>query len=80
MRTVYFVSNVFPEAIETQVGGFLLDRALQFQSVPPLQPAYNMGGANHLSEVKTIHMVLIENLNDTGYSIMWGGSKCSYNC
>ena len=55
LRTVYFVSNVFPEAMETQVGRVQLDRALQFQSVPPLRPAYNMGGVNRLSEVKKKH-------------------------
>ena len=41
-----FVSNVFPETMETQVVRVLLDRTLQFQSIPPLLPAYNkyMGG------------------------------------
>ena len=36
-----FVSNVFPEAMETQVVRVQLDRTLQFQSIPPLLPAYN---------------------------------------
>ena len=36
-----FVSNVFPEAMETQVVRVQLDKTLQFQSIPPLLPAYN---------------------------------------
>ena len=47
---VCFVSNVFPEAMETQVVRVQLDRILQFQSIPPLLSAYNkyMGGVDHL--------------------------------
>ena len=49
-----FVSNVFPEAMETQVVRVQLDRTLQFQSIPPLLPAYNkyMGGVDRLSQVR----------------------------
>ena len=49
---VCFVSNVFPEAMETQVVRVQLDRTLQFQSIPPLLPAYNkyMGGVDRLSQ------------------------------
>ena len=45
---VCYVSNVFPEAMETQVVRVQLDRTLQFQSIPPLLPAYNkyMGGVD----------------------------------
>ena len=45
-----FVSNVFPEAMETQVVRVQLDRTLQFQSIPPLLPAYNkyMGDVDRL--------------------------------
>ena len=52
-----FVSNVFPEAMETQVVRVQLDRTLQFQSIPPLLPAYNkyMGGVDHLSQVRKIY-------------------------
>ena len=32
---VCFVSNVYPEAMETQVVRVQLDRTLQFQSIPP---------------------------------------------
>ena len=51
---VCFVSNVFPEAMETQVVRIQLDRTLQFQSIPPLLPAYNkyMGGVDRLSQVR----------------------------
>ena len=51
---VCFVSNVFPEAMETQVVRVQLDRTLQFQSIPPLLPAYNkyMGGVDRLSQVR----------------------------
>ena len=51
---VCFVSNVFPEAMETQVVRVQLDRTLQFQSVPPLLSAYNkyMGGVDRLSQVR----------------------------
>ena len=51
---VYFVSNVFPEAMETQVVRVQLDRTLQFQSIPSLLPAYNKykGGVDRLSEVR----------------------------
>ena len=50
---VCFVSNVFPEAMETQVVRIQLDRTFQFQSIPPLLPAYNkyMGGVDRLSQV-----------------------------
>ena len=41
LRIICFVSNVFPEAMETQVVRVQLDGGLQFQSVPPLLPAYN---------------------------------------
>ena len=46
--------NVFPEAMETQVVRVQLDRTLQFQSIPPLLPAYNkyMGGVDRLSQVR----------------------------
>ena len=49
-----FVSNVFPEAMETQVVRVQLDRTLQFQSIPPLLPAYNkyMGGVDRLNQVR----------------------------
>ena len=49
-----FVSNVFPEAMETQIVRVQLDGKLQFQSIPPLLPAYNMyvGGVDCLSQVK----------------------------
>ena len=51
---VCFVSNVFPEAMETQVVLVQLDRTLQFQSIPSLLPAYNkyMGGVDHLCQVR----------------------------
>ena len=38
---VCFVSNVFPEAMETQVVRVQLDGTLQFQSISPLLPACN---------------------------------------
>ena len=52
--TVCFFSNVFPEAMETQVVRVQLDGALRFQSVPPLLPAYNkyMGGGLPQSSLK----------------------------
>ena len=66
--TICFVSNVFPEAMETQVVRVQHDADLRFQSVPPLLSAYNkyMGGVDHLSQVRKTNG-LIENLNDTGY-------------
>ena len=62
-----FVSNVFPEAMETQVVRVQLDRTLQFQSIPPLLPAYNkyMGGVDRLSQV----MVLIAILDMSFFSV-----------
>ena len=49
-----FFSNVFPEAMETQVVQVQLDRTLQFQSIPPFLPAYNkyMSGVDRLSQVR----------------------------
>ena len=49
-----FVSNVLPEAMETEVVRVQLDRTLKFQSIPPLLLAYNkyMGGVDRLSQVR----------------------------
>ena len=65
---VCFVSNVFPEAMETQVVRVQHDRTLQFQSIPPLLPAYNkyMGGVDRLKPI-----VSIENRSDTGYVLFF---------
>ena len=51
---VCFVSNVFPETMETQVVRVQLDGTLQFQSIPPLLPAYNkyISGVDRLSQVR----------------------------
>ena len=48
------VFNVFPEAMEIQVVRVQLDGNLQFQSIPPLLPAYNkyVGGVDCLSQVR----------------------------
>ena len=61
-----FVSNVFPEAMETKVVQVQLDRTLQFQSIPPLLPAYNkyMGGVDCLNQVRKTYGF---NRSDTGY-------------
>ena len=47
-----------------------LDRTLQFQSIPPLLPAYNkyMGGVDYLSEKP---MVLTENRSDARYVLFF---------
>ena len=51
-RTVSFISNVFPESMETTVVCMQLDGTLQFQSIPPLLLAYNryMGAVDHLNQ------------------------------
>ena len=53
-RTVSFISNVFPESMETSVVCMQLDGTLQFQSIPPLLPAYNryMGGVDRLKSAQ----------------------------
>ena len=53
-RTVSFISNVFPESMETSVVPMQLDGTLQFQSIPPLLPAYNwyMGGVDRLNQLR----------------------------
>ena len=47
LRIAEQISNVFPESMETSVVRMQLDETLQFQSIPPLLPAYNryIGGA-----------------------------------
>ena len=53
-RTVSFISNVFPESMETSVVRMQLDGTLQFRSIPPLLPAYNryMGGVDRLNQLR----------------------------
>lgn len=52
--TAHFVSNAFPESMESQVVRLQVDGTLQFQSIPPLLPAYNkyMGAVDRLSQVR----------------------------
>ena len=53
-RTVSFISNVFPESMETSVVRMQLDGTMQFKSIPPLLPAYNryMGGVDRLNQLR----------------------------
>ena len=64
-----FVSNVFPEAMETRLCESSLTELCNFSPFPPLLPAYNkyMGGVDRLSQM----MVLIENRSDTGYVLFF---------
>ena len=53
-KRVCFVSNVFPERMDSDVVRVQLDGSLQLQAIPPMLPAYNkyMGGVDHLSQVR----------------------------
>ena len=53
-KTVSFVSNVFPESMESSVVRMQPDNSLQFQSIPPVLPAYNkyMGGVDRLNQIR----------------------------
>ena len=66
-RTVSFISNVFPESMETSVVHMHLDGTLQFQSIPPLLPAYNryMGSVGRLNQLRKTYC-FIGTLVDTG--------------
>ena len=66
-KIVCFVSNVFPERMDSDVVRVQLDGSLQLQAIPPVLPAYNkhMGGVDHLSQVRKSYG-LIESLGVTG--------------
>ena len=51
-REVCFVSNVFPERMDTPVARLQPEGVLRYQSVPPILPAYNkfMGGVDRTNQ------------------------------
>ena len=53
-REVCFVTNVFPEHMDTRVARMQSGGLLQRQSVPPLLPAYNkyMGGVDRTDQIR----------------------------
>lgn len=53
-REVCFVTNVFPESMESRVARLQPGGVLQKQSVPPLLPAYNkfMGGVDRTDQIR----------------------------
>ena len=53
-KRVCFVSNVFPERMDSDVVRVQLDGSLQLQVIRPVLPAYNkyVGGVDRLSQVR----------------------------
>ena len=53
-KRVSFITNVFPESMESRVVRMQLDGSFQFQSIPPLLPAYNkfMGGVDRFNHLR----------------------------
>ena len=53
-REVCFVTNVFPEHMDSQVARLQPEGVLRNQSVPPLLPAYNMfmGGVDRTDQLR----------------------------
>ena len=51
---MYFVTNVFPEHMDSQVARVQPEGVLRNQSVPPLLPAYNMfmGGVDRTDQLR----------------------------
>ena len=63
-----FVTNVFPEHMDSQVARVQPEGVLHKQSVPPLLPAYNkfMGGVDRTGHIRK-HMGLIGNRSAFGF-------------
>ena len=53
-REVCFVTNIFPERMDTPVARLQPEGVLRYQSVPPLLPAYNkfMGGVDRTDQLR----------------------------